>query len=255
MTYTYCDYPVRDKTSIFINVTIVLGVISGVSILLRLGTKYFLSQADFGLDDLFICLTLLIGMPSTAMNIHGTAGHGEGRDIWTLEFDQITTFGFYFWLLEVFYFAQVSFLKTSLLFFYLRIFPGHAQKLLWGTIIFNTVYGVVFVFLAAFQCTPVNYFWLSWDGEHEGKWYVLFLNSSDPANSLASTSHPSVGRMQQSVSSLTFGCWASQCGIFVSSSYTGRRRLVLPPCLSSEPCESRALPPIKSLANLSVSPS
>ena len=173
MTYTYCDYPVRDKTSIFINVTIVLGVISGVSILLRLGTKYFLSQADFGLDDLFICLTLLIGMPSTAMNIHGTAGHGEGRDIWTLEFDQITKFGFYFWLLEVFYFAQVSFLKTSLLFFYLRIFPGHAQKLLWGTIVFNTVYGVVFVFLAAFQCTPVNYFWLSWDGEHEGKWYVF----------------------------------------------------------------------------------
>ncbi|KAM0491691.1 hypothetical protein ACHAP8_010465 [Fusarium lateritium] len=173
MTYTYCDYPVRDKTEIFINVTIVLGVISGFSILLRLGTKYFLSNADYGLDDLFICLTLLIGMPSTAMNIHGTAGHGEGRDIWTLEFDQITKFGFYFWLLEVFYFAQVSFLKTSLLFFYLRIFPGKAQKLLWGTIAFNTVYGVVFVFLAAFQCTPVNYFWLSWDGEHEGKCFNI----------------------------------------------------------------------------------
>ncbi|KAH7242043.1 hypothetical protein BKA59DRAFT_479994 [Fusarium tricinctum] len=167
ITYTYCDVPVRDKTEIFINVTIVLGVISGVATALRLWSKYFF-KSEFGLDDLFIVLTLIFGLPSTGMNIHGTAGHGEGRDIWTLEFNDITDFGFYFWLLEIFYFAQVSLLKTSLLFFYLRIFPGAAQKLLWGTIIFNTVYGVVFMFVAAFQCTPVDYFWLNWDGEHKG---------------------------------------------------------------------------------------
>ncbi|KAF4432153.1 integral membrane PTH11 [Fusarium acutatum] len=168
MTYTYCEVPVRNKTPIFINVTIVLGVISGVATALRLWSKFFFTKTELGLDDLFIVLTLFIGMPSTAMNIHGTAGHGEGRDIWTLEFDDITKFGFYFWLLEVFYFAQVSLLKTSLLFFYLRIFPGNAQKLLWGTIIFNSVFGVLFMFLAAFQCTPVSYFWLNWDGEHKG---------------------------------------------------------------------------------------
>ncbi|RBR06325.1 hypothetical protein FVER53590_07611 [Fusarium verticillioides] len=168
MTYTYCEVPVRNKTPIFINVTIVLGVISGVATALRLWSKFFYTKTELGLDDLFIVLTLFIGMPSTAMNIHGTAGHGEGRDIWTLEFDDITKFGFYFWLLEIFYFAQVSLLKTSLLFFYLRIFPGNAQKLLWGTIIFNSVFGVLFMFLAAFQCTPVSYFWLNWDGEHKG---------------------------------------------------------------------------------------
>ncbi|KAF5664576.1 integral membrane protein PTH11 [Fusarium denticulatum] len=168
MTYTYCEVPVRNKTPIFINVTIVLGVISGVATALRLWSKFFYIKTELGLDDLFIVLTLFIGMPSTAMNIHGTAGHGEGRDIWTLEFDDITKFGFYFWLLEIFYFAQVSLLKTSLLFFYLRIFPGNAQKLLWGTIIFNSVFGVLFMFLAAFQCTPVSYFWLNWDGEHKG---------------------------------------------------------------------------------------
>jgi hypothetical protein len=172
MTYTYCEVPVRNKTPIFINVTIVLGVISGVATALRLWSKFFFTKTELGLDDLFIVLTLFIGMPSTAMNIHGTAGHGEGRDIWTLEFDDITQFGFYFWLLEIFYFAQVSLLKTSLLFFYLRIFPGTAQKLLWGTIIFNSVFGVLFMFLAAFQCTPVSYFWLNWDGEHKGTWYV-----------------------------------------------------------------------------------
>ncbi|KAI1028328.1 hypothetical protein LB503_002619 [Fusarium chuoi] len=131
MTYTYCEVPVRNKTPIFINVTIVLGVISGVATALRLWSKFFFTKTELGLDDLFI-------------------------------------FGFYFWLLEIFYFAQVSLLKTSLLFFYLRIFPGNAQKLLWGTIIFNSVFGALFMFLAAFQCTPVSYFWLNWDGEHKG---------------------------------------------------------------------------------------
>ncbi|KAI8655267.1 CFEM domain-containing protein [Fusarium keratoplasticum] len=168
MTNTYCQVPVRDKTSLFINVTIILGTFSGISILLRIGSKILITNSDFGLDDLFIVITLIFGIPSTAMNIHGTAGHGEGRDIWTLEFDQITSFGFFFWLLEVFYFAQVSLLKMSLLFFYLRIFPGPAQKLLWGTVIFNAIYGVAFIFLAVFQCSPINFFWLKWDGEHKG---------------------------------------------------------------------------------------
>ncbi|KAF5699764.1 integral membrane protein PTH11 [Fusarium mundagurra] len=176
MTSTYCGVPVRNKTPTFINVTIVLGVLSGVATALRLWSKFFYTKTELGLDDLFIVLTLFIGMPSTAMNIHGTAGHGEGRDIWTLEFDDITKFGFYFWLLEVFYFAQVSLLKTSLLFFYLRIFPGNAQKLLWGTIVFNSVFGVLFMFLAAFQCTPVSYFWLNWDGEHKGT--CISMNST-----------------------------------------------------------------------------
>ncbi|KAF9765388.1 hypothetical protein IL306_002332 [Fusarium sp. DS 682] len=85
MTYTYCQVPVRNKTPIFINVTIVLGVISGVATLLRLCSKFFFTKTELGLDDLFIVLTLIFGMPSTAMNIHGTAGHGEGRDIWTLD--------------------------------------------------------------------------------------------------------------------------------------------------------------------------
>ncbi|KAJ4262959.1 hypothetical protein NW762_006572 [Fusarium torreyae] len=168
MTNTYCEVPVRDKTTLFIDVTIILGVLSGVSILLRLWSKFFFGKSDFGLDDVFIILTLVFGIPSTAINIHGTAGHGEGRDIWTLEFNDITEFGFYFWLLEIFYFAQVSLLKTSLLFFYLRIFPGTAQKLLWGTVIFNCVYGLLFMLLAAFQCTPVSFFWHNWDHEHEG---------------------------------------------------------------------------------------
>lgn len=184
-TNTFCNVEIRDKSGIFINVTIVLGVLSGVITAMRLASKFFITNSDFGLDDLFIILVFLCGVPSSAMNVNGTAGHGEGRDIWTLKPDDITAFGFWFYVLELFYFCQVSLLKMSLLFFYLRIFPAQGpQKLLWGTVIFNAIFGVFFVFLAAFQCTPVSYFWTSWDGEHEGK--CLNINSIGWANSAVS---------------------------------------------------------------------
>ncbi|WZH45765.1 CFEM domain-containing protein [Fusarium acuminatum] len=168
-TNTYCNGPVRDKASSLIKLTIILGVFSGTSILLRIGSKIFFLHSDFGLDDLFTILSFCCCVPSIAIIIHGTAIYGLGRDIWTLEFDDITTFTFFFYLLEVLYFPLISLLKMSLLFFYLRIFSvGLAHKLLWGTIIFNALYGIIFVFLAAFQCNPISYFWTKWDGEHEG---------------------------------------------------------------------------------------
>ncbi|KAB5515390.1 hypothetical protein GE09DRAFT_580839 [Coniochaeta sp. 2T2.1] len=126
-------------------------------------------HSDLGLDDLFTILSFCCCVPSIAITIHGTARHGVGRDIWTLKFDDITTFGFFFYILGVLYLPMVSLLKMSLLFFYLRIFfLGLAQTLLWGTIIFNAIYGIIFTFIGVFQCTPISYTWTKWDGEHEG---------------------------------------------------------------------------------------
>lgn len=115
-------------------------------------------HSDFGLDDFFTILSFCCCVPSVALTIHGTASHGLGRDIWTLDFHDITTFGFFFYLVGVLYFPLVSLLKMSVLFFYLRIFLGLAHKLLWGTIIFNAIYGIIFSFLLVFQYTPINYF-------------------------------------------------------------------------------------------------
>lgn len=158
-----------------INVTIILSILSGFFILLRLGSRLFVTDSNFGLDDTFILLTLLCAIPATAINIHGTASHGEGKDIWTLDFGDITQFGVYFYILNVLYFAQVSLLKMSLLFLYLRIFQGPMQKLLWCTVALNAMFGIVFIFLSIFQCSPISYSWTGWDGEHEGSWYVAWL--------------------------------------------------------------------------------
>lgn len=71
--------------------------------------------------------------------------------------------------MEILYFAQITLLKLSLLFFYLRIFPGmYVRRLLWGTVAFNCVFGAAFVVAAIFQCSPIPYYWLRWDGEHRG---------------------------------------------------------------------------------------
>ncbi|KAH7121686.1 hypothetical protein EDB81DRAFT_952355 [Dactylonectria macrodidyma] len=167
-TSAACGIPVRDKSQLLINVTIILGTFSGFFVLLRLGSKLFITNSSFGLDDTFIMLTLLCAIPSTAMNIHGAARHGEGKDIWTLDSHDVTQFGIYFYILHILYFAQVSLLKMSLLFFYLRIFQGLTRNLLWATVAFNAMFGIVFVFLGVFECWPISYFWTGWDGEHHG---------------------------------------------------------------------------------------
>ncbi|KAL9470941.1 hypothetical protein ACSS6W_008882 [Trichoderma asperelloides] len=167
-TSTLCGVPVRNKTPIFANVTIVLGVIAGFIVVLRIGSKIGL-RLGLASDDYAILVTLACGIPSSVMNVRGTGGNGEGKDIWTLPFDMITRFGVYFYTLEILYFAQVMLLKMTLLFFYLQIFPGPARKLLWGTVVVNGIFGVSFMLLATFQCTPISFFWDGWDGEHKGK--------------------------------------------------------------------------------------
>lgn len=145
-----------------------LGTISGAVVVLRFASK-FLAHSEFGLDDYFIAITLGVGIPSSVLTVHGVISNGLGRDIWTITPKQITDFLHVFYAMEILYFAQVALLKLSLLFFYLRIFPGTTVRgLLWATVIFNVCFGIIFVFIAIFQCQPINYYWNSWDGEHHG---------------------------------------------------------------------------------------
>lgn len=135
-----------------IKATVILIVLSTISILLRFISKVFLKHSNFGLDDLFTYISFFCCIvPITALTIHGPFKYGFGKDIWTLDFEDITKAGFYFYIQGLFYFPLVSLLKMALLFFYLRIFfIGLAYKLLWGTIIFNAIYGIVFTFIHAF---------------------------------------------------------------------------------------------------------
>jgi hypothetical protein len=166
---TACGAPVRNRTPSFVTENAILGVLSGLFVFQRFATKIFY-KLPLGLDDWFILLTILVGIPCMVINSHGLAPNGMGKDIWTLTPDQITKFSMFFHTMATLYFALMTLLKLSLLFFYLRIFPTPVvRKALWGTVAFTCAFGLVYVFVAIFQCQPISYFWTKWDGEHEGK--------------------------------------------------------------------------------------
>ncbi|KAG6042402.1 hypothetical protein E4U39_006011 [Claviceps sp. Clav50 group G5] len=168
ITSMSCGLPIRDKSRTYVTISNTFGALSAVLVLQRFAYKIW-AGLDLGLDDWFTLVTLISGVPSTVMNAKALVTNGIGRDIWTLTPSQITNFARYFFVMELLYFFQVAALKLALLFFYMRIFPAvTVQRLLWGTVAFTALYGLVFVFAGSMQCRPVRYFWTKWDGEHSG---------------------------------------------------------------------------------------
>ncbi|CZR67823.1 related to integral membrane protein PTH11 [Phialocephala subalpina] len=169
VTQTTCGAPIRDKSGLYNTISNVFGAVSGAAVAIRLVSKFF-TKSEVWLDDYFIAITLATGIPSSVLTVHGLTSNGLGKDIWTVTFKQITDFIHVFYVMEILYFAQVALLKLSLLFFYLRIFPGpKIRRLIWGTIIIDSIFGIVFVVASIFQCHPIDYYWKNWDGEHHGK--------------------------------------------------------------------------------------
>nr|XP_036587682.1 CFEM domain-containing protein [Colletotrichum truncatum]KAF6798624.1 CFEM domain-containing protein [Colletotrichum truncatum] len=182
ITQTTCHAPVRDRTTMYNTISITMGTLSGVFVVIRIVHKIFATVGELGMDDWFILITLGSGIPGTVINTHGFAANGLGRDIWTVPFDKVTNFGYWFFVMEPMYFGQVTLLKMSLLFFYMRIFSHNklCKKLIWGTIGFNAVFGITFIFVAVFQCSPISFYWTKWDLEHTGK--CLDINAIAWAN-------------------------------------------------------------------------
>lgn len=131
--------------------------------------QFFSAAQELALDDKVILGTVVVRIVCTVLNVEGLSKHGLGKDVWTIPPEQLTSFVEFFYVMEVLYFAEVCLIKLSLTLFYLNIFPGKGiRRLLWGTAIFNIVYGLVFVITAIFQCTPVNYYWTQYFGSDTG---------------------------------------------------------------------------------------
>ncbi|KAK7418742.1 hypothetical protein QQX98_003760 [Neonectria punicea] len=167
-TLSYCGTPIRHNSIDYTAISAAFAIVSGLLVALRFAFKIS-TKLHLGPDDWFTLTAAIASIPLTTLAIYGISSNGLGHDIWTLSFSEIYNFSKYFLVMEVIYFAEITLLKIAMLFFYLRIFPSpRVRRLLWGTIIFNIVFGVAFVVVAAFiQCKPVSYFWQIWDDEHE----------------------------------------------------------------------------------------
>lgn len=169
VTDTSCGVPIRDAGKSYNILSITLGCISAAVLLLRLGYKLFIAKIPLGWDDYMIFFTVLAGVPGTVITSLGTIANGLGRDIWTLTPAQITDFVYWFYFMEWLYFLSLGFLKLSLLFFYLKIFPTKSTRImLWATIAYTVLWAVIFALVAVFNCNPISYYWTNWDHEHTG---------------------------------------------------------------------------------------
>ncbi|KAJ4412312.1 hypothetical protein N0V91_000783 [Didymella pomorum] len=144
-------------------------IIATIFVAIRFFFKATVSRMDFGYDDWCVLATLIAASPSAVITVFGTVKHGLGRDIWTLTPEEITEMLKWFYVMATLYFTQVTLLKLTLIFFYIRVFPAkEVQRLLWATVLFVVLFGVVFDIVAIFQCRPIHYFWTKWDGLHKG---------------------------------------------------------------------------------------
>jgi hypothetical protein len=164
-----CGAPIRDKSFESNISTYILMGAACLVVIIRLFYKQFFTASGLGLDDWFILATLTSAVPSAVINVVYLTSNGLGRDIWTLTPASITEFAMGFYINAILYFNVVAVLKLSILFFYLRIFPGRTIRyLLLTTVAFDVLFGIAFVLATAFQCTPVSYNWTNWTGEGGG---------------------------------------------------------------------------------------
>lgn len=178
---TSCHAPIRDhapELRVIANVMLALCLIFVAG---RFGYKIFISSMDLGLDDWTVLAATLSAIPSIVITNVGTIPNGLGKDIWTVQPERITNVLRYFYVMAWLYFLQTTLVKLSFITFFVRIFPTKGvQRLLWGTFIFVSAWGVAFVVTAIFQCRPISYFWTKWDGTQDG--HCLDANSISWAN-------------------------------------------------------------------------
>ncbi|KAL2163847.1 hypothetical protein VTH06DRAFT_5906 [Thermothelomyces fergusii] len=169
VTELMCGHePERDNSLIPIySVFIGLAV---VAVALRLVARV-LTQAYFWWDDFSNLFGFIGSAVFTAMNIKAIET-GQSLDIWFVKPDNVTMVLKYFYIEMLLYTVTRFFVRTSVILFYLRVFPPKPEnklgRVLRYTMAFNVVYNVSFLFAVAFQCTPVTDFWTQWEGIHRG---------------------------------------------------------------------------------------
>ncbi|TVY86216.1 hypothetical protein LAWI1_G006472 [Lachnellula willkommii] len=133
--------------------------ISLLAVVLRCCSRYAVAR-KFGYDDVTIVVAAVFFIAFGVLHLYNVFVNGFGRHFWNIDPSKVTQ------LLTVFWFAQISYIivlipvKTSILLFYLRIFPGSGFKVISLTTIAAVLLsGLAFIFALIFQCSPVSGVW------------------------------------------------------------------------------------------------
>ncbi|EEH10178.1 CFEM domain-containing protein [Histoplasma capsulatum G186AR] len=129
-----CGRPIRDRTKVVSIAGVVGGGVAFLAFILRMMARLpFFNGGPFGMDDVMIIVAMI-----------------------------------YYWD-EWIYFSAIVPTKMSLHFFYLRIFPKKSFRIAIYIVMGITLaYGIVFILVSVFQCSPIKTAWLRWDGTAPG---------------------------------------------------------------------------------------
>ncbi|OAX85058.1 hypothetical protein ACJ72_00559 [Emergomyces africanus] len=128
----------------------------------------FFNGGPFGMDDAMMVIVMIFTVPFTVLSVF-IANAGLGKDIWHVDFDDITKVLYIYYWDEWIYFSALISTKISLHFFYLRIFPKRSFRIAIYVVMGITLaYGIVFILVSVFQCSPIKSAWLRWDGTAPG---------------------------------------------------------------------------------------
>ncbi|KAL2179630.1 uncharacterized protein P884DRAFT_195225 [Thermothelomyces heterothallicus CBS 202.75] len=121
-------------------------------------------------NSLIPIYSVFIGLAVVAVALRLVARVLTQAYFWWDDFSNL--FGFFFYVEMLLYTVTRFFVRTSVILFYLRVFPPKPDnklgRALQYTMAFNVVYNLGFLLAVAFQCTPVTDFWTQWEGIHRG---------------------------------------------------------------------------------------
>lgn len=163
-----CDKPGKGDTSL-IPIIWTFFSLACLAILLRLLARV-VTNAYFWWDDLAAFLGFAGSAAFAVVNVESIHA-GMGKDIWFVDFGNITKVLGFFYAIMLLYTTTRFFIRASIILFYLRVFPPKSDnklgRLIIYTLIFNVVYNISFFLAVLFQCNPIPFFWHAWEG-HDG---------------------------------------------------------------------------------------
>ncbi|KAK2009728.1 hypothetical protein LZ32DRAFT_513089, partial [Colletotrichum eremochloae] len=170
MTSKRCNLPKIDESDKLIHINLLI-ILPTIAIIIRMIVKLQRWSA-WGPDDSTIVPAYVSKVLPSSTLARGkliSNSSGAGRDIWTLSFDQVNNFFLIFYISQALYYVSLALTKASILFMFLRIFPGdRVQLALWGTQAVNLMICLACVFAGLFQCHPLSLAWQFWSRDHPG---------------------------------------------------------------------------------------
>lgn len=162
-----CGAPVADDSMGLKVITPLFGVLAVLFCLCRVWARSLTGLAASWQTDDWMCLvTTIFSVPLTVVS-YLFAAHGLGRDLWMVDFDDITFVLEMYYYSEILYLAVIFMTKISICYFYLRIFPKKEFRVRVFTVIgISAASAVAFIVITIFQCWPIPGAWLRWDGTY-----------------------------------------------------------------------------------------